>query len=806
MDPNFAFPAPSKPTLRPAASQPTEPIHRESNALRASVLDAALQLGFGSNNTVANWMFSNTLEEEEEEPDEDAVKDPLSATSEEYAPYSTPPTSTSEHSETFYPSDRQAVPQVHFPASPAIPAPTPSSSNKLRKPRPDGYESDGGYVSDGGKKVRARTKSKTKKDAAAAAISDPMELLPMSKEEMKRMKKAAKHSKDHDASLETDAEDSGKKAKKPKKSKKSSTDAGAAGYETDDGYVSSSGKPKKGRSRFFSLRKKSDSASEPIVEPVPPMPEREVFPLPIALRFATTIGSDGATSRSESPLMPPSRPFVSTSGSSTPSLSSSATSLLTSSDRESFGTGSLSMTAELTRTESYNSGHTPDTSLNSILTATDSVVSRAVSPQTASPKSKVLISYPITRTASAESQNQSPSDSNPPKPTRHIPSPISLAPPELNSRAPSPSPIAGSPFVVLTPLNSAPPRRAISPAPSSIIIPSSDFLVPSRSASPLPPSPNVMAYYDIPPPSPPPNGPLPRAPRAPPSANRDIQPGVSRLRSLSQDRGGRQAGSSTPISGRVSPNPGRASPNPGGAMSPLSPGERGRAAPFPSRPVLQSRAGHPSMGPGLAARAKVQRYRDLYAIQIPGTPAGARGDDGEGVDIRVEDYDEGEVDEEGREEIIGVIGRFRDRPRDERTGRALERNDSGVLRPGAAGGRDRLSPSSPGFSPGSRVRFSDYEDDDQSRYPDEDKTAGYSTMYRYEGGRDTDTMYTGRETMYSEYSRASFLDVDKSDKARTQLVDRVGSMFDLSGRERSAIPPVPKLPAALAAGAVGNRF
>jgi len=152
-----------------------------------------------------------------------------------------------------------------------------------------------------------------------------------------------------------------------------------------------------------------------------------------------------------------------------------------------------------------------------------------------------------------------------------------------------------------------------------------------------------------------------------------------------------------------------------------------------------------------------------------------------------------------------VLGRFKDRRRDpsaERPGRALERNNSGALRPGTAVTRDRRSP-----SPGPQVQYyDDDEDDDTSQYPEEDKTAGYSTMYRFDngsGGRET--MYTGRETMYSEYSRASFLDVEKSEKARGQLVDRVGVMFDLSGRERSVIPPVPRLPSALAAG-VGNRF
>jgi hypothetical protein len=40
--------------------------HRDSNALRASVLDAALELGIG-NKTMANWIFNPVNEDEEEE-------------------------------------------------------------------------------------------------------------------------------------------------------------------------------------------------------------------------------------------------------------------------------------------------------------------------------------------------------------------------------------------------------------------------------------------------------------------------------------------------------------------------------------------------------------------------------------------------------------------------------------------------------------------------------------------------------------------------------------------------------------------
>ncbi|KAJ6630998.1 hypothetical protein B0H10DRAFT_702776 [Mycena sp. CBHHK59/15] len=834
MDANFTFPVRPKPSPRPAAQTPTEPVNRESNALRASVLDVALELGIAANGGVANWMFNNTLEEEDE--DEDAVtsmRAPLSATSEEYAAYSTPPTSISSHSEhhlnvvaPFLQSEEATAnaarpAHIHFPPMPPV-ASTPPQANKLRKRRGDGYESDGGYVSDGGKKARARTKSqKNQKDPGPVVppISEPMEMVPLTKEERKRKKKAAKpSSKDHDAPAETDREDSPPKPLKSKappkpKKKKSSGDA-AAGYETDDGYVSSSGKPKsKGRSRFFSLRRaKADPAPEPtVVEPVPPMPERELFPLPIAERFATTLGnSSAAPSRSTTPLLPPSQPFASTtSSSSSASLSSSSNSLLTPGDQDSFGTGLLSFNANGMRpfedAQSVRSGHVPDKSFNSAITVTPA----SYQQDQASSRSKFMISYPLTREPSPPSPLASqagPRDTRPVK-AKHIPSPITLSPhpsnhlhPGLGSRAPSPSPV-GSPFVVLTPINTTGSpngsARAVSPAPSSVVVASSDYIVPSRAPSPLLPSPNVLsspnvlAYYDIPPPSPPPNAPLPRPPHAPPSATRDLG-GLPRLRGLSQDRGGRLA-QDFPSPMSAGPSPLSAGPSPGSAGV-----QRGRAAPFPTRPVGQPRAGTGHVGPGLEARAKVERYRDLYAIQIPAAPvrgggsARPRYDDDEeaGVDIRVEEYDDADED---REEMLGVLDRFHE-PRDEpeRAGSALGRNDSGVLRPKKhTRFEDERNP---------KPMLEYYSNNDEaSQYPDEDKTAGRATMYRFDHG--------GRDTMYSEYSRASFLDVEKSEKARDRLVEHVGAIFDLSGRERSVIPPMPKVPPTLlAAGNGRNRF
>lgn len=67
MNANFVFPAKQVPTLRPQKLEDgTSHISRDSNTLRQSVLDAALQLGIGSNSLVADWMFNNAVHEEDE--------------------------------------------------------------------------------------------------------------------------------------------------------------------------------------------------------------------------------------------------------------------------------------------------------------------------------------------------------------------------------------------------------------------------------------------------------------------------------------------------------------------------------------------------------------------------------------------------------------------------------------------------------------------------------------------------------------------------------------------------------------------
>ena len=77
MNANFVFPRPQPGVPRPRPAQaakwspPPPPSNlassRDSNALRASILDTALELGIGSNPLVTDWMFNNPVIEEPED-------------------------------------------------------------------------------------------------------------------------------------------------------------------------------------------------------------------------------------------------------------------------------------------------------------------------------------------------------------------------------------------------------------------------------------------------------------------------------------------------------------------------------------------------------------------------------------------------------------------------------------------------------------------------------------------------------------------------------------------------------------------
>ena len=69
MDTKFTFPPPQRPIPRnnPVKTAASAGQTRESSALRASVLDVALELGITGDNSLAAWMFDNSLKEEDEE-------------------------------------------------------------------------------------------------------------------------------------------------------------------------------------------------------------------------------------------------------------------------------------------------------------------------------------------------------------------------------------------------------------------------------------------------------------------------------------------------------------------------------------------------------------------------------------------------------------------------------------------------------------------------------------------------------------------------------------------------------------------
>ncbi|KAK7046007.1 hypothetical protein VNI00_007002 [Paramarasmius palmivorus] len=354
------------------------------------------------------------------------------------------------------------------------------------------------------------------------------------------------------AGYETDATSSGKTRAKLKKKSKARKGSGDAGYETDDGYVSSTPtlSKSKSRSRFFKLGNRSKThvddeenrAAEEVPPPLPPLP---VFRLPIAERFATTLGDVNKGATAEPPLgPPPSLPFGSSINSplSTPSSSS-----VTTPKELDLLDGQASFLSDLASKHNHSpftsvqqkgvvrsrdSGSTDShghsgsntlfsklnfpsfdsfTSSNNSPVRTKSPVvtfptTRSPSPPTASKLKQPVISYPITRSPSPPPSpptiqvipNPSPNKGA----TKHVPRPLFLhrvpsdqektLNPQMD-RSPLPkdwSP-AGSPFVVLTP-NPTPSPTGLDPRrPGAQKLSSLDTVTqPSRLRIPSPVTPS----------------------------------------------------------------------------------------------------------------------------------------------------------------------------------------------------------------------------------------------------------------------------------------------------------------------------
>lgn len=410
----------------------------------------------------------------------------------------------------------------------------------------------------------------------------------MEKEEKKRAKKAKKAAGD-ETEYETDggymSEAATGKKKNTKKKTKKANDAAGDGYDTDgDGNVSD--KKKRSLFRIGSARasKKGNAHSEAAQE-APPVP---MIPLPIAERFALNIDMPDFSSRSATPV-PPSGPSRLGSFDTVRSEESrgAASFSPTSTDvhspippvseqfvapwaQDDIGIGSTRPTAP----ERQNTNESSQTTASEpVPTSTNPTQGRRVrwTPSTQSNK-RPTISLPLTSlTSASDSSSSSPEAQNDlyrqlsisaSASSRRVPSPLRLNP------RPMPSP-AGSDFAILTPGDYLP-------------TPSGDQ---SRNRSPARSPRAHLAQYDLPPPSPPPQGPLP----LPPASNpQNSPPSPSHLRNPAPTRSipAPPPPSFSRLAG-ISTSPPSRAPSPSGLLNQQIPQiQRGRQSPFPTRPIL----------------------------------------------------------------------------------------------------------------------------------------------------------------------------------------------------------------------------
>lgn len=300
MDPDFLFPRTQNPIPRPPRAHATnsradigDGDKRDSNALRASVLDVVLQLGLGTNKKVAEWMFNNPVEEEDVE---DEFSPPLTSgstgTSDEYVSpfpslpdrgvamgtaYSMIPLIDAPHKPR--PSALVPTPPFDYPEFVTPPAPlVPVSKGKLRKKRNDGYESDGAFVADMTRKSRKKS-AKDEDDGIRSKIF-------FGRQNKKPLQTGKPIFNAHASGYETDGPII--KSSKSKKLKIKSADD--TGYDTESGYASSSTKGKS-KARFFGKGKKKPNFEVSLEPPPLPYPsflvEKYEVSLPIASKFAT---------------------------------------------------------------------------------------------------------------------------------------------------------------------------------------------------------------------------------------------------------------------------------------------------------------------------------------------------------------------------------------------------------------------------------------------------------------------------------------------------------------------------------------
>ncbi|EPQ53110.1 hypothetical protein GLOTRDRAFT_122393 [Gloeophyllum trabeum ATCC 11539] len=845
--------------------------NRDSNMVRASILNTALELGVGRNKTVTNWMFNGIDEEDEEEEStmSPALTSASTATSDEgvFTPqngrggfvYPRLDAYKPDAPSTIKPPGRTIAfdltrppPTPDNPSSAQALPPVPQSNSgflryrlgKSKSKREDGYETDGAATDSGSKGKIKKKKSKKEVKGGGEGYETDGAGTDSGKKKSKK-KKDKEDGEESDGGYLSDFT----RSRKKKKEKKAKEAAAAQAEDTDaSGYLSeASAKRKKS---FFSRNagksgSNSNSRGSPSSETPPPVPALPDFPpnLPIAGRFQRPSESN---SRSDTPLSRET-PDSGAHLKKVPSHSSgSSTRESNSRENASFGhSGSFDRSSE--RGTGSHESQRDALSSPSKAESNKSRFNFGRSPSNFSGAETTLptISLPNSRAISPmPSGGVSPGDTGSRRPT-----PLNLSTPSGSAAAShSPSLSLNSEYIFVTP--GATPNKSnpnanllpVSPAPTdySLVpsVPGNEYTNPSPQPSPAGlERPNALAHYDLPPPSPPPSGPLPDVPQhqngpsvpkieikvpkaGPPSSFLDFEAqSPSTSRSTSPMYSGAQRGRTSPFPVQPLLPPEESAEL---IQRTKSPTVRSSSALgyYQNRPSERLRRGHNLSEDGL-------RYLDERPgplVRSPSTMARTRPDVSRapdvmaGVSINVEQASEADDAEwDDRAELDEVISRFQDSARQERAQQMEPSIPAGRI--GSALSPRLRSPnshgnSSPqpriivgrdpgyGYEPEDEEEYGEIEDedveddDDKSYYPEDDKTAGRSTMYMMENGEDL------RYSMYTDgdrTSRGSFLNEDKSWDARQRFLQRVEALYEDTGREKPKPPPVPKLDPALRA-------
>ncbi|KAI0933260.1 hypothetical protein AcV7_004778 [Taiwanofungus camphoratus] len=866
------------------------------SGLRASILESALELGVGSNCTVTKWIF-NPVEEGDEDAEAESMVSPSltyasTATSDEYflSPRSQPgagtlvsPSSSSKSpnpaatnglnslnslSSSYSYSQRDGIRSgavspdlsqrvIHFdlrktPEPRSVSPIPPSPRNRLRKLRTNGNESDGGYLTDGGKgrKDKKKSKKKDKSDGAATDYESDGGYFSDAGSKKKERKKSKKDKKDKAKGADSPATDyetdgggllrtSSPKNKKGHRNRKGSVLSPVTGDESDGGYLSEASS--KTRS-FFRLksrsRKKRDSEESPVQDQVPPIPAMPSVPLPIAERFlrSPTPNVSMDSSRTVTPVP-----------SQVPSAERESISTFTSAERDE-SAGSIISREGLTR--AFHDAESVRHPSVEALSAFRSPGALSTSPM--HPKTGSTVSYPYARVYGASvSPPKSPDAPTPALPkaklrpnisapntsmlaAKHVPVPLVLSShSSVRSEAPQQfPPTPGSDYVLITPGNVDPNAAAsLSPSLRSPARLDSEFLVPSPTsgASPAPPSPtgsqlrpHVAAYYAIPPPTPPPRGPLPDVPPSPRSQRasamhfeRSLSADGVQLPSRASSRAQDRPNAPGPAPTRELPSPPTPSsraPTRSASESDVNPSavaanltvpliaqpvpriQRGRESPFPVAPVVQRGRESPfPVSPVRSESVGLMRKTSALAVAGAGKVARAFGKpmsaDGTGRrgSWKLQQVDR--LDVQWQPRSASAL----DRPRPDAFVEAMNNPHTDdvpqdVDDSDAYGGASILD-----------------TEDDQSQYPDEDDRSHYTdedrvlAMSVYSAGKEHEDDEGDRYSMWSvSEGRRSFFDEEKSASTRERFVKQVEAMYG-----EYHVPPVPPLNTAANTGVVG---